>query len=39
MIQKVPPVSPKPHVEAAVFNFNMLSMTGTGILLAPSSPG
>src|SRR4051812_42223619 len=34
LIQKVPPVSPQPHIEAAVFNFNILSMTGTGILLA-----
>ena len=34
LIQKVPPVSPEPHIEAAVFNFNILSMTGTGILIA-----
>ena len=31
---KVPPVVAEPHAEAAVFNFNMLSATGTGILLA-----
>jgi len=31
LIQKVPPVVAAPHVEAAVFNFNALSMTGTGI--------
>ena len=34
LIQKVPPVSPEPHIEAAIFNFNVLSMTGTGILIA-----
>ena len=31
---KVPPVVAEPHAEAAIFNFNILSMTGTGILLA-----
>ena len=34
LIQKVPPVSPQPHIEGAIFNFNILSMTGTGILLS-----
>jgi lactate permease len=34
LVQKVPPVVAEPHLEAAVFNFNMLSATGTGILLA-----
>jgi lactate permease len=31
---KVPPVVPAPHPEAATFNFNWLTMTGTGILLS-----
>jgi len=34
LVQKVPPVVAAPHLEAAIFNFNILSMTGTGILLA-----
>ena len=34
MVMKVPPVVIEPHAEAAIFNFNILSMTGTGILLA-----
>jgi lactate permease len=34
LVQKVPPVVPKPVLEGAVFNFNILTMTGTGILLA-----
>ena len=34
MVQKVPPVVAEPHVEAAVYNFNILSATGTGILLS-----
>ena len=34
---KVPPVVAEPHAEAAVFNFNMLSATGTGILRRPRS--
>ena len=34
MVQKMPPVVASPHVEGAVFNFNALSATGTGILLA-----
>ena len=33
LVQKVPPVVAEPHAEAAVFSFNMLSATGTGILL------
>lgn len=34
LVQKVPPVVAAPTPEAAVYNFNLLSMTGTGILLA-----
>jgi lactate permease len=34
LIQKVPPVVPTPHPEAAVYTLNLLSATGTGILLA-----
>jgi lactate permease len=34
LIEKVAPVVPEPVKEAAVFNFNILSMTGTGIFLA-----
>jgi lactate permease len=34
LIERVPPVVAKPHPEAAVYNFNLLSATGTGILLA-----
>jgi lactate permease len=34
LIEKVPPVSPTPHKEAAIYNFNYLSATGSGILLA-----
>lgn len=34
LVQKVPPVVAEPHLETAMFNFNMLSATGTGILLA-----
>jgi lactate permease len=33
-VEKVPPVVAKPAKEAAVFNLNYLSATGTGILLA-----
>ena len=39
MVQKVPPVVAEPHVEAAVYNFNLLSATGTGILLAAIASG
>lgn len=34
LVQKVPPVVAAPTAEAAVYNFNLLSMTGTGILVA-----
>ena len=34
LIEKVPPVVPKAHKEAAVYTLNLLSATGTGILLA-----
>ena len=34
IIQKMPPAVPKPTLEAAVYKFNILSMTGTGILVA-----
>lgn len=34
LVQKVPPVVAEIHAEAAVFNLNLISATGTGILLA-----
>jgi lactate permease len=34
MVQRVPPVVVKPTAEAAVFGFNWLSATGSGILIA-----
>lgn len=34
LVQQVAPVVAVPKLEAAVFNFNILSMTGTGILLS-----
>ena len=34
LIEKVPPVVPKPTKEGAVYAFTLLSATGTGILLA-----
>ncbi|MBV9608888.1 MAG: L-lactate permease [Acidobacteria bacterium] len=34
LVQRVPPVVPKPTNEPAVFAFNWISATGTGILLA-----
>ncbi len=34
LIQKVPPVVPTPHFETAVYTLNLLSATGTGILLS-----
>jgi lactate permease len=34
MIIKMPPVVPKEHPEAAIYNLNWLSATGTGILLS-----
>jgi len=34
LVQRVPPVVAKPALEGAIFNFNWLSASGTGILLA-----
>ena len=34
LVQKMPPVVPTPVLEGAVFNFNILTMTGTGIFVA-----
>ena len=34
MIIRVPPVVPTPHPESAIYTLNLLSATGTGILLA-----
>src|SRR5260370_15163224 len=34
MINKVPPVAPKPTPEGAKFTFTYLSFTGTGMLIA-----
>jgi lactate permease len=34
MVQKMPPIVPEPHAEAAVYILNLLSATGSGILLA-----
>ncbi len=34
LIMKMPPVVPTPHPESAVYVLNLLSATGTGILLA-----
>jgi lactate permease len=34
LVERVPPVVAQPHKEGAVFVFNWLSATGTGILLA-----
>jgi lactate permease len=34
MVMKMPPVVKAPALEAAVYNFNILSMAGTGILIA-----
>jgi lactate permease len=33
-VEKVPPVAPVPTLEKAVFSFNLLSATGTALLLA-----
>ena len=33
-VQKMPPVAPAPTLEKAVFNLNLLSATGTALLLA-----
>ena len=34
LVQKVPPVVASPRAESAIYNFNLLSATGTGILIA-----
>lgn len=34
MVMKMPPVAKEPFLEAAVFNFNVLSMAGTGIFVS-----
>ena len=34
MVLRMPPVVPEPTTEGAIFNLNLLSATGTGILLA-----
>ena len=34
VVVRMPPVVPVPHAEAAVFNFNWLSATGSGIFVA-----
>ncbi len=34
LVQRLPPVVATPRAESAIFNFNLLSATGTGILLA-----
>jgi lactate permease len=34
LIEKMPPVVPTPHKEGAVYTLNLLSATGTGILLS-----
>lgn len=34
LVMKVPPVVAEPHAEAAIYSLNLLSATGTGILLA-----
>ena len=39
MVVKMPPVVTKPSPEAAVFNFNVLSMAGTGILVSAVTAG
>jgi len=39
LVQKVPPVVAAPKLESAVFNFNILSATGTGILVAALASG
>jgi lactate permease len=39
MVQRVPPVVPKPTPEAAVFGLNWLSATGSGILIAAIASG
>jgi lactate permease len=39
LVQKMPPIVVQPHIEAAVYSFNFLSATGTGILLAALASG
>lgn len=39
MVLKMPPVVSKPSAESAVFNFNVLSMAGTGILASAITAG
>jgi lactate permease len=39
LVQRVPPLVPAPHPEAAVYAFSILSATGTGILLAAVTSG
>jgi lactate permease len=34
VVQRVPPVVPQPHTEAAVLNLNWLTATGTGLLIS-----
>jgi len=34
LVQKMPPIVSEPHAEAAVYSLNLLSATGSGILLA-----
>jgi lactate permease len=34
LVQKMPPVVSTPHIESAIFNANLLSATGTGILFS-----
>jgi len=34
LVQKMPPVVSTPHIESAIFSANILSATGSGILLA-----
>ncbi len=38
-IERVPPVSPRPEPEKAVFNLSLLSATGTALLLAGTLAG
>ncbi|HWY91336.1 MAG TPA: L-lactate permease [Chthoniobacterales bacterium] len=34
MVQRMPPLVSKSQAESAIFNFNLLSATGTGIMIA-----
>jgi lactate permease len=38
-VERVPPVVPRPEAEAALFTFNLLSATGTALLLAGVAAG